>query len=152
MFGVVVINGAAICFSNNRRAFLSSLVLLGFGFVTVLAGVTGHRQGWLDPFPFMVLLGLGMYVPYVAFHTTIFERLIAAFRESGNIGYLMYLADAVGYTGYVGVMVLRNHVSTEVVFLRLMIWTAVILASASLVITALLAAYYMRRLPRTEGA
>jgi hypothetical protein len=56
----------------------------------------------------MVLLGVGMYVPYVAVHTTIFERLIALTRERGNIGYLMYLADAAGYFGYVAVMILRS--------------------------------------------
>lgn len=52
----------------------------------------------------MVLIGLGLYLPYVAVHTTIFERLIAMTRDRGNIGYLMYLADAFGYLGYVAVM------------------------------------------------
>ena len=52
----------------------------------------------------MVLHGLGLYLPYVAVHTTIFERLIAMTRDRGNIGYLMYLADAFGYLGYVVVM------------------------------------------------
>ena len=55
----------------------------------------------------MVLLGLGLYLPYVAVHTTMFERLIALTRDQGNIGYLMYLADAFGYLGYVGVMLFR---------------------------------------------
>ena len=53
----------------------------------------------------MVLMGLGLYLPYVAIHTTVFERLIAMTRERGNLGFLMYLADAVGYLGYAVVMV-----------------------------------------------
>jgi hypothetical protein len=48
-----------------------------------------------------------MYVPYVAVHTTLFERLIALTREQGNMGYLMYLADAVGYLGYAAILVSR---------------------------------------------
>jgi hypothetical protein len=56
----------------------------------------------------MVLLGLGLYLPYVALHTTLFERLLGMTRERGNIGFLMYVVDSVGYLGYVAVMLLRN--------------------------------------------
>ena len=52
----------------------------------------------------MTLLGVGLYVPYVVVHTTVFERLVAMTDDKGNLGFLMYLADAFGYLGYVGVM------------------------------------------------
>src|SRR5262249_23637004 len=48
--------------------------------------------------------GLGLYLPYIAVHVTIFERLIAVTRDRGNVGFLMQLADAFGYLGYVGVL------------------------------------------------
>ena len=55
----------------------------------------------LRSIPFLLLLvGLGLYLPYVAFHTTIFERLIALTRERANVGFLMYLADSLGYFAY----------------------------------------------------
>ena len=74
----------------------------------------GLSAGVLSPFAFMVLHGLGLYMPYIAVNTTIFERLIAMTRDRGNIGYLMYLADAFGYLGYALVLVVRNlHPSTE---------------------------------------
>jgi hypothetical protein len=62
----------------------------------------------LGPFEFMVLLGFGMYLPYVAVHTTVFERLLAMTRQRGNLGYLMYLADSMGYLGYAALMVGRE--------------------------------------------
>jgi len=65
------------------------------------------------------------------------ERLIATCRETGNLGYLMYLADSLGYLGYILVMVLRNWVSTDINFLRLMTTSAAAIASASLVILLL---------------
>jgi hypothetical protein len=55
----------------------------------------------------MVLAGLGVYIPYVAIHTTLFERLIAITKERANIGFLMYLVDSVGYTGYIILMLFR---------------------------------------------
>ena len=149
MFGVVIVNGAAIWTKDNRRAFLGSLGLLALGMGIVLTSLAGHWQGWLAPFEFMVLLGLGMYIPYVAFHTTIFERMIAVFRETGNIGYLMYLADAVGYLGYIGVMAARHRFTTDAPFLPLMTRTSLWIAASSLGVILLLTVYYYRRLPRT---
>jgi hypothetical protein len=106
--GVLAVNGFIVLVRDNRRAFFLalSLALAGLGLIglTLLA----YAAGRIPPFAFMVLLGFGLYVPYVTVHTTIFERLIALTRERGNIGYLMYLADAFGYLGYVGVMVIRN--------------------------------------------
>jgi hypothetical protein len=104
---VVGVNGSLVLVRDNRRAFLWGLTLSVAGLCVALAALVGHRLGMLSPFPFMVLLGAGMYVPYVAVHTTLFERLIALTREQGNMGYLMYLADAVGYLGYAAILVSR---------------------------------------------
>lgn len=147
MLGVVAINGAAILIRSNRRAFIGSLGLILAGFGLVLVSLWGQSAGQLSPFAFMVLVGLGMYVPYVAFHTTVFERLIAAFRERGNIGYLMYLADAVGYFGYVAVMVSKNYLPEGVdhlgLFMAVTLWTAI----AAIGITVVLVVYYARTVP-----
>lgn len=149
--GVTIITGLSISIKNNRTAFLASIALLCAGFVVVLGSVWGHSAGILSPMPFMVLLGFGMYIPYVAFHTTVFERMLAAFRETGTIGYLMYLADAVGYLGYVGVMVFRNTTSGESDFLRLMIWTSVVVSAVSTLIAGLLWFHYRQSLPALAG-
>ena len=124
MVGVVTINGLAIMIRDNRKAMLASIGMLCFGFLIVLGSIAAQRTGVVTPMFFMVTLGLGLYVPYVAFHTTVFERLIAAFRESGTLGYLMCLADAVGYLVYVAMMIFRNSTSGEVDFLSLLVWAA----------------------------
>ncbi len=148
MIGVVVVNGLTILIRNNRAAFLSSIALLGIGFAFVLGSIAGQESGLLGPMSFMVILGFGMYVPYVAFHTTVFERMIAAFREIGTIGYLMYLADAIGYLGYVGVMIFRNTTTGQVDFLNLLIWTSAIVSLLSLLITVFLIVHYYLVVPR----
>lgn len=149
MIGVVIINGMAIAIKNNRTAFLYSIGLLCAGLAIVLGSVWGHQAGNLSPMAFMVLLGLGMYIPYVAYHTTVFERMLAAFRETGTIGYLMYLADAIGYLGYVAVMVFRNTNSGEGNFLALMIWVSVGVSLISTVIAGFLWWHYQRIVPTT---
>lgn len=105
-FGVVVINGLAIFILNHFKAFRFSLLTCLGGFFLLPLAVWGLQAG-MGKFPFMVLVGLGVYIPYVAVHTTLFERLIAITRERANIGFLMYLADSVGYTGYIILMFFR---------------------------------------------
>jgi hypothetical protein len=97
----------------------------------------------------MVLLGVGMYVPYVAVHTTIFERFIALTRERGNVGYLMYLADAAGYFGYVAVMVLRSTFPQGDSFLEFFRLTASALLVTALV-TLLGAWFFLRATPNWQ--
>ena len=110
--GVLAVNGASVLVRDNRRAFFTSLVTCSAGFVLIIAALVGQNLAVVSPFAFMVLIGLGLYVPYVAVHTTVFERLLAMTRQRGTIGFLMYVADAFGYLGYVAVM-LSKHLVTD---------------------------------------
>ena len=103
--GVMAICGAVVTLKDNRKALFTALGIAIAGLGLVLGTLWGHGLGWIAPFPFMVLIGLGLYLPYVVVHTTVFERLIAVTRDPGNIGFFMYLADAFGYLGYVLLMI-----------------------------------------------
>lgn len=105
--GVMVVNGSACLIRSNRAAFFSALATCGLGFLLIAAALIGRASGQIGGFSFMVVVGLGLYLPYVAVHTTVFERLIAMTRDRANVGFLMYLADSVGYLGYVAVMLAR---------------------------------------------
>jgi hypothetical protein len=111
--GVMAANGAVFLMRDNRSSFFLALAVAIGGLLLGGLAVLGQRAGVLGAFPFMVLLGLGLYLPYVAVHTTIFERLIALTRDRGNLGYLMYLADAFGYLGYVAVMLFKLFLKPE---------------------------------------
>jgi hypothetical protein len=126
--GVVIVNGLVIFIGNHHKAFRVSLLTSLGGFTLLVLSVWLLQQG-LGKFPFMVLVGLGVYIPYVAVHTTLFERLIAATKEKANIGFLMYMADSVGYTGYVILIALKYFVppgdSILFLFLRICVWLGI---------------------------
>jgi len=126
--GVVVASGLAICIANNRTAFQVALAISIAGLALVIVAVVARQAGWLDGFAFMTAIGLGLYLPYVAVHTTIFERLIAMTRAQANIGYLMYLVDAFGYLGYVAVMLSRTILRPGGSFLEFFEWLSLVVA------------------------
>ncbi|MCO6042400.1 DUF5690 family protein [Aeoliella sp. ICT_H6.2] len=144
VIGVLLINGSAILVRDNRSAFLGSFGLIAGGFVLVLFSLWGFSAQIVSPFLFMVAVGLGTYVPYVAFHTTVFERMLALFRDRGNIGYLMYLADAMGYLGAVGVYIAKYKLSRSSGYLELFTASSYWLSIAALLITTTLFVFYWR--------
>ena len=142
---MLVANGLSILIVDNRRAFFASIGVALAGGVLMLAALAGLQQSWLDGFTFMVLMGLGLYLPYVAVHTTIFERLIAMTRERGNLGFLMYVADAVGYLGYAALMIGRGLFPTDHDFLRFFTTTCWAVASLACACLALGWLYFAAR-------
>ena len=105
---ILLMIGSMILIKNNRRAFQITLYIILFGFL--LAGISSFLfiQGILSPFLWMTLVGLGLYMGYIPFNCILFDRFIAAFRVSGNVGFLMYLADSFGYLGSVSVIILKT--------------------------------------------
>ncbi len=136
--GVICVNGGAVFIRNNRTAFFVSLATCMFGFLLMAITLAGWQTQRIGGFTFMVLIGLGLYLPYVAIHTTVFERMLAMTRERGNLGFLMYVADAFGYLGYVGVMIAKNLITpsdTLLVFFINACWIAVAISGAAMTAT-----------------
>ena len=105
---VTLLNGIAIYVHDNIRALRTTFVFMAIAF-GMLVGVTFIQgQGMMGPLAFMVLCGIGLYIPYVAFHTTVFERIVAASIRKGNLVFLMYLADSVGYLVYAVLLAVKE--------------------------------------------
>jgi hypothetical protein len=144
------LSGLAILVRSNRGAFQAAMLIGSVGFATALATSAYYwsTTEWSESgaLCFMILLGVGFYVPYVLFHTTIFERLLATLRDKGNIGYLMYLSDFAGYLSTVLMMVIMHLVSEQGVdFVALLLWLAMIASPLCLLCTALVMVYFGHR-------
>ena len=89
---VTALNAGAIWITHNLTAIRVTLSMMCVSFLLVAVSAMMQSSSTMSPLLFMVLCGVGLYVPYVAFHTTVFERLIAASRHPSNLGFLMYLS------------------------------------------------------------
>ncbi len=139
---VTLMNGVAIFWRDNREAIRFSLAICVVGLVTVVLASASVQFNIVSPFIYMTLLGIGLYLPYVAVHTTVFERFIAITRERSNLAYLMCLADFAGYLGYVCVLLSKGVLNANDNFMSFMLPLTYIAGTASLV-CMFLAWYFM---------
>jgi hypothetical protein len=151
--GVIVANSLLVLVRDNRAALLTAMVLSIVSLGMAGASIVVFRNDGIAAFPFMVVLGLGMYLPYVAVHTTIFERLIALTRERGNMGFLMYIADAVGYLGYAAVMLGHSFFPSKEHFLDFFIIASGWIVGSSLIALLIATIAFARLHPKlSDGA
>lgn len=136
---------------DNRLAFLMGLAASSVGLLIAVVAVLIWPRGGLSPLGFMILFGLGMYLPYVAVHATVFERLIALTRDRGNLGFLMYLADSLGYLGVLGVMVFRGRMLAPEALLPWFLKFALVTGLVSAMSFAIAAGWFLRQ-RNMEGA
>lgn len=144
--GIVISSGVMILVKNNKIAFYLAMFVAFLGFFLAGISVIGLMSNLLDGFWFMVWVGLGLYLPYVLVHTTIFERLLAMTRERGNCSYLMYLADAIGYLGYVAVIISGVFVSRQISLLNQFVILVSLISVVSGILIIFASIYFANRL------
>lgn len=145
-FAVLVPLGAIMLIRCHRTSVIVLHSCLIFGFV--LAGVSTvlFRQGILDGFIWYILVGTGLYLAYVPFHSILFERLVALLRRPANAGYLIYIADATGYLSSVAVLLWKNFgasVTSPLDFFVSMTYSIAVIGSVAVV--ASLAFFVLKR-------
>ena len=144
-FGIIIIIGFAALIHDNYKAFRFSLFTGLAGLLILLFAILGLNLG-LDKFYFMVPVGLGVYIPYVAVHAIVFERLIAITRERANVGFLMYIVDSVGYTGYIVLMIFRYLVPSSESVLTIFLYLCLYMAIAGILILIFCHIYFKNKL------
>lgn len=93
---------------NNLKAFTLIHLMIIAGCLAAGASTWLFMQGRIGGVAWMSVAGLGLYMVYIPYNAIFFERLLATFRHRGNIGFVMYVADAVGYLGSVAVLIIRE--------------------------------------------
>ncbi len=141
MLVATLANASAVFMKDNRKALQLAFATCSVGFAVILASILGHRFWFsLSPAMLMVLIGAGLYLPYVAVHTTVFERIIACTRDRANVGFMMYVADSVGYLGYAILILAKNFFIgqiPETKFAEVFLWICILGAGASMVMVAI---------------
>ena len=142
---VLVLIGSMVLIKNSYKALLLAHLIIAVGFV--LAGISTYlfTQKQLDPVWWMTAVGLGLYMVYIPFNSIFFERLIAAFRFTGNVGFLIYLADSFGYLGSVGVLLSKEIFTIKLNWVDFFSNSVIWLSVAGTLITVFSALYFSKK-------
>ncbi|WP_337042780.1 DUF5690 family protein [Emticicia sp. 17c] len=145
--GLVVVSLIAlIAFIRNN--FYSYLTFTGMMLIAVVAcgGSTWAFQQHLITAKFWMLsLGIGLFLPYLLIQTVVFERLIALFKARGNVGFLVYICDAVGYLGSVVLLVYREFFLKQISFLEVLMTFSYIISGVCFVLLIIQLFYFTNK-------
>jgi len=116
---ILFLFGLMVFIRKNKNALLVLLTGAIISTVTMAFISANYYQLNLPPVLWLFVMGLSLYIPYLAFQTIFFDRFIAFFRISGNVGFFIYLIDSTGYAGTVVVLLLKELVQPQVSWLDL---------------------------------
>jgi len=112
-FTVLGVLALLVLVKDNRRGLIGAFLIMTLG-TLLMGGATllldaGHISGlW-----WMILVGLGTYLAYVPFGSVLFDRLMASTCSVGTAVFAIYVMDAVGYTGSIGVQLYKDLAQSE---------------------------------------
>jgi len=140
--------GAMMLIRSNRAAFLLTHAMMIAGAAAIGLSTWAFQAGWIDGLAWMIAIGAGLYVCYTPYNAVLFERLVAASRHVGTAGFLIYLADAFGYAGAVGLMLFKNFGAVELDWLSFFINGAYVASILSVALVLASVLYFRTRLSR----
>jgi MFS family permease len=105
---VLILIGSMVLIKNNLFAFKMAHYFIFLGFVLAGACTLMFKANAIAPIWWMTLVGLGLYMVYIPFNAVFFDRLISTFKYTGNVGFLIYIADSFGYVGSIGVLLSKE--------------------------------------------
>ena len=95
---------------DRARGLQVLFLVMTAGLGLLGAATLALERRWLSGQGWMICMGLGVYLAYVPFSSFLFDRLMAAMRFTGTAVFAVNVADAVGYTGSVGVQLYKDLV------------------------------------------
>lgn len=105
---VLVAMSLLILVRKNLRAFSIIHLMIIAGCVLVGISTIMFSFKMIGPTLWMTCVGLGLYMGYVPYNAIFFERMIASFHYKSNVGFIMYIADSMGYLGSVSVLLVKE--------------------------------------------
>jgi hypothetical protein len=118
---VLIIMGSVMVIKNNKMALMVNHSIILFGMLLIGVSTFLFEQNLVTPPVWMILIGLGLYLGYIPFNSILFDRLLATFRYVGTVGFLIYVADAFGYLGSIGVLFFKEFAYADVSWLNFFI-------------------------------
>ncbi|WP_276496913.1 DUF5690 family protein [Pontibacter litorisediminis] len=148
---ILVLIGSMVFIKNNYKALQTAHIIILIGFTVAGASTMLYATKAIEPFWWMMLVGLGLYMVYIPFNAVFFDRLISTFRYTGNVGFLIYLADSFGYVGSVGVLFSKEVFRVQLNWVTFFSNSVIGLSAIGILLTAFSMVYFGRKYARLHS-
>ena len=147
---ILILIGSMVMIKNSFKAFMLAHFFIALGFVVAGLSTYLFTQNLLEPYWWMTLVGLGLYMVYIPFNSVYFERLIATFRFTGNVGFLIYVADSFGYLGSVSVLLSKEIFKVQLNWVHFFSNSVMILSFIGFIMSGIAALYFKKKFTATQ--
>jgi len=107
-FGVLLALALLVKIQDNFKAMIVVHYVMLFGCALIGGSTLLAQNGLIGGEAWMITVGLGAYLAYVPYGSMLFDRLIAAIGFVGTAGFMIYVTDAFGYLGSIGINLYKN--------------------------------------------
>ncbi|MFN0255724.1 DUF5690 family protein [Pedobacter ureilyticus] len=142
---VLILIGSMVMIKNNFLAFKTAHWFIILGFVVAGVSTLVFKANQLSPIAWMTLVGLGLYMVYIPFNAIFFDRLISTFKYASNVGFLIYIADAFGYVGSIGVLLSKEIFKVKLNWVTFFSSSVMILSVVGVLLTFYSLYYFSRK-------
>lgn len=119
---VLIISALGILVIDNKKAFLLGVLATIISAILMVIVTFLFKQDQVGPVIWMIGSGFSVYLPYILFHCLLFERLLAFLQYKGTVGFLFYVADALGYLASVGILIYKEFFYTHSSWVEFFTW------------------------------
>ncbi|KYP14355.1 DUF5690 family protein [Flavihumibacter sp. CACIAM 22H1] len=143
---VIILVGSLSFFRNNIKGFWLTLQLMGFGIL--LSGLASllFQYKLIEPYTWMLLLGMGLFLAYIPIQVAVFERIIALFKLKANAGFFIYICDSIGYLGSVGLLLYKQFFMRDLQWSKVLLHFSYFTTLFCLVLLVVLSVFFNRKL------
>ncbi len=127
---ILIVIASFFLIKDNYKAFRGAHFLIMAGLLLSAFATLLFNAHFISPLLWMLFATTGLYLAYLPFNCVYFERMLATYRINGNIGFVMYIADAFGYLGTVAVLLVKEFINLKyswVHFFSFLFYTSAIL-------------------------
>jgi hypothetical protein len=147
---ILVLLSCIMLVKDNVKALLTNHGFILVGIITIGLSTLLFEQGIISGEVWMITHSTGIYLAYIPFNCLLFDRMLAVIKDKANAGFLIYMADAMGYAGSVGILLYKNFFNTNLSWLSFMIQSSYLISIIGSLLIISSAGYFILKLPKND--
>jgi len=142
---VLVITSLLVIIKVNYKAFVYLHFIIIGGCLLLLISTSLYWFHFISPVVWMSIAGLGLFLAYIPYNSIYFERLLATFKVKGNVGFVMYICDAMGYLGSICILLFKQFGAHEFSWLQFFTMLLIVVAMCGIVTVSSSLLYFIKK-------